>query len=543
MLKRRDFLKLGAMGTAAAAVGGCGPAARQESGGAARNAGSFEDSFELNEVTVDDLQARMQSGELTAAAIVEMYLSRIEALNHQGPELNAVIATNPDAISIAEGLDRERSSGRVRGPLHGIPVLIKDNIDTADRMPTTAGSRALEGTIARVDAHVVEQLRQAGAIILGKANLSEWANFRSERSSSGWSGMGGQTRNPFALDRNPCGSSSGSGAGASANLSALAIGTETNGSVVCPANANGIVGIKPSLGLVSRRGIVPIAHTQDTAGPMCRTVRDAAILLGVMCGADPQDAITVEGAARAADDYTRFLDPAGLKGARIGVWRDRFGFHEQVDAVLEEALAALRDGGAEIIDPTDLDSIDDLGQDSYDVLLYEFKADLNKYLAARGPDTQSRTLQDLIEFNESHHDEELRYFGQEIFHKAQEKGPLTDEDYIKALAKCRRLTRDEGIDKVVAEHKLDAIVAPTGGPAWTTDLVNGDHFGGGSSTAAAVSGYANITVPAGHVFGLPVGLSFTGPAFSEPTLLRLTYAFEQATKLRRPPRFLATADL
>ena len=545
MVPRREFLKLGAVGAAAAAtLVACGPRVGQEEGSAGQVEPSAAGSFPLQEATVADLQGQMESGELSAQRITELYLERIQKLNHQGPELNAILVTNPDALAVAQELDRERSQGKVRGPLHGIPIIIKDNIDTADKMPTTAGSKALEGTFATGDAFVVQRLRDAGAVILAKANLSEWANFRSSRSSSGWSGMGGQTRNPYALDRNPCGSSSGSGVAASASLCTLAIGTETDGSVVCPANANGLVGIKPTLGLVSRTGIVPIAHSQDTAGPMCRTVRDAAILLGVLCGEDPRDAITRAGASRAEADYTRFLVDGGLMGARIGVWRDRFGFHERVDTVLEDALAALKDGGAEIIDPANIDS---MGREARnverEVLLYEFKEDLNRYLAGRGPDTGPRTLEDLIAFNQSHADEEMPYFGQEIFLQAQEKGPLSDKAYQEALQTCQRLARVEGIDKVVAEHELDAIVAPTGGPAWTTDLINGDHFGGGSSSAAAVSGYANITVPAGFVFGLPVGMSFIGPAFSEPTLLRLAYGFEQATKVRRAPQLLATADL
>ena len=545
MVNRREFLKVGALGTAAVTAGGCVPRERGgESGGErAGDQGAPEGSFVLEEATVADLQRQMESGERSASEISSLYLERIERLNRRGPALNALIATNPEAMEIAGRLDRERAEGRVRGPLHGIPILVKDNLDTADRMATTAGSRALAGTIAPEDAFVVARLRDAGAVILGKTNLSEWANFRSERSSSGWSGMGGQTRNPYALDRNPCGSSSGSGVAAAANLAALTVGTETDGSVVCPSSANGIVGVKPTLGLVSRTGIVPISHSQDTAGPMARTVHDAAILLGAMCGADPRDPITGEGNRRAEVDYTAFLDAGGLRGSRIGVWRDRFGFHERVDAVLEEALIALRDSGAEIVDPADIDLPREVRDAEYEVLLYEFKSDLNAYLAGRGDDTRTRTLEALIEFNESHRDVEMPYFAQEIFLKAQEKGPLTDEAYRKALETCRRGSREEGIDRTVREHRLDTIVAPTGGPAWVTDLVNGDHFGGGSSAAAAIAGYANITVPAGFVFGLPVGLSFIGPAFSEPTLLRLAYAFEQATQVRRPPGFLPTADL
>ena len=540
MVNRREFLKTGALGTAAVAAGGCTPS---DGGGRSREQDAVEDAFVLNEASVADLQRQMESGERSAAKIVSLYLERIERLNRRGPELRAVIATNPEAMEIADRLDRERAEGRVRGPLHGIPILVKDNIDTADRMATTAGSKALEGTIAPQDAFVVSRLREAGAVILGKANLSEWANFRSERSSSGWSAVGGQTRNPYALDRNPCGSSSGSGVAAAANLAALTVGTETDGSVVCPSNANGIVGVKPTLGLVSRTGIVPVAHSQDTAGPMTRTVRDAAILLGAMCGADPRDPVTEQANRQAEPDYTAFLDEGGLSGARIGVWRDRFGFHERVDAVLEEAITALRDGGATIVDPANISLPREVRDAEYEVMLYEFKSDLNAYLAGRGPDTTVRSLKALIEFNESHGDEEMPYFAQEDFHRAQEKGPLTDEAYRKALEISKRGSREEGIDRTITEHGLDAIVAPTGGPAWVTDLINGDHFGGGSSSAAAIAGYGNVTVPAGFVFGLPVGLSFIGAAFSEPTLLRLAYAFEQATKVRRPPRFLPTADL
>ncbi|MDH3744898.1 MAG: amidase [Acidobacteriota bacterium] len=544
MLDRRELFKTGAVGAmvAATTASGCIPRAgdSEKAGGEAQQ--DAIPGFELEEWTIAQLQEAMESGALTARSIAERYLERIAAIDHAGPELRSVLELNPEALEIADILDEQRASGTVLGPLHGIPILIKDNIDTHDRMTTSAGSLALEGTIAPEDSHVVKQLRRSGALILGKTNLSEWANFRSERSSSGWSGRGGQTRNPYALDRNPCGSSSGSGAAASASLAALAIGTETDGSVVCPSNANGIVGIKPTLGLVSRSGIVPIAHSQDTAGPMARTVRDAAILLGVMVGTDPKDAIT-RSASLGHADYTQFLDPAALAGARIGVWRGRFGFHERVDGVLEEGLAAMRAAGAEIIDPVEMPSIGEIGDSEYEVLLYEFKADLNKYLAARGADTTPRSLADLIAFNEAHADREMPYFQQEIFLKAEEKGPLTDKAYLEALVKSKKLSQVEGIDRVAAEHELDAIVAPTGGPAWVTDLVNGDHFGGGSSQAAAVSGYANVTVPAGTVFGLPVGMSFFGSAFSEPTLLGVAHAFEQATHARSVPRFLPTADL
>ncbi|MDH3254743.1 MAG: amidase [Acidobacteriota bacterium] len=540
-LDRRTLFKLGAVGAAASAGLACTPP--PESASEEKVAGAEPPPFELGEVTVDELQQGMASGRWSARRLTELYLERIEAVDRSGPRLNSIIQTNPGALEIADRLDEERRGGTSRGPLHGIPIVIKDNIDTADGMATTAGSLALAGTVALADAFVVSRLRRAGAVILAKANLSEWANFRSERSSSGWSGVLGQTRNPFALDRNPCGSSSGSGAAVSASLAALAIGTETDGSVICPSNANGVVGIKPTVGLVSRSGIVPIAHSQDTAGPMARTVRDAAILLGVMAAEDPTDAGTKGSAAHAHADYTEYLDPAGLAGARIGIWRERFGFHEKVDAVLEESVAAMRSAGAEVIDDVELPGVRDAGEPEYEVLLYEFKTDLETYLRARGADTTVRTLADLIAFNESHRAEEMPYFEQEIFHQAQEKGSLTDTEYLDARATCLRLTRDEGIDLAIATHSLDAIIGPSGGPAWVTDLVNGDHFGGGSSRAAAVSGYPNITVPAGFIHGLPVGLSFFGPAWSEPTLLRFAYAFEQLTTARRAPRFLPTAEL
>lgn len=499
------------------------------------------DAFEFEEATLASLQQAMGSGALTAQALTRAYLERIAALDRQGPTLRSFIETNPDALRIAEGLDRERREKGPRGPLHGIPVVLKDNVDTHDRLTTTAGSLALEGSIPARDSFVAERLRAAGAILLGKSNLSEWANIRSTRSSSGWSARGGQCRNPYSLDRNPCGSSSGTGSAVAANLVAVGIGTETDGSIVCPANNCGLVGIKPTLGLVSRAGIIPIAHSQDTAGPMCRTLRDAAILLSALCGVDPRDAETRAQAGHAHADYTRFLDAGGLKGARIGVFRKAFGFHPGVDRLIEDALAELRRQGAVVVDPADIPHVGEYDQTELEVLLYELKADLNAYLASLGAGARVKSLADVIRFNDENKEREMPYFGQELFLQAQEKGPLTDKAYLDALAKNRRLSRAEGIDAVMDAERLDAIVAPTGGPAWTTDCVNGDHFGGSSSTPAAVAGYPNVTLPAGEVFGLPVGLSFMGRAWSEPVLLRLAYAYEQATRHRRAPRFLASA--
>jgi amidase len=484
----------------------------------------------------------MARGELTSRRLTEAYLDRIAALDGQGPALRSVIETNPEALDIARALDTERQAEGARGPLHGIPVLIKDNIDTADRMTTTAGSLALEGSVPEQDSHVAQRLREAGAVILGKANLSEWANFRSSRSTSGWSGRGGRCRNPYALDRNPCGSSSGSGVAVAANLCALAVGTETDGSVVCPSTANGIVGLKPTVGLVSRAGIIPISHTQDTAGPMTRTVADAAALLTALAGVDPRDRTTAAARDHLAD-YTQALNPEALRGSRIGVAREMAGFHPAVDALFEKALVEMKRQGAEIVDPADVPHRKELYDPEYQVLLYEFKADLNSYLASLGPDAPVKTLEEAIDFNEANRDREMPYFGQEIFLEAQEKGPLTTPEYLEALATCRRLSRAEGLDAVLDEHRLDAVVAPTGAPAWTTDLVNGDHFIGGSSTVAAVAGYPSVTVPMGSVFGLPVGLSLMGRAWSEARLIALAHAFEQATSHRRPPRFLPTLDL
>jgi len=480
-------------------------------------------AFELEEATLAELQRRMTAGSLTAHALTQAYLDRIAAIDKRGPALNSVIELNPDALSIATALDAERKAKGARGPLHGIPVLIKDNIDTADRMMTTAGSLALRGSIAARDSVVAGRLRAAGAVLLGKTNLSEWANYRSSHSTSGWSGRGGLTRNPYALDRNACGSSSGSGAAVSANLCALAIGTETDGSIVCPSSTNGVVGIKPTLGLIPATGIIPIAHSQDTAGPMARTVADAAIFLGALTGLD----------------YTTSLDANGLRGARIGVARDKFfGFSEEGDRVIDAAIAEMKRAGAEVVDPADIPTAGKFDDSESIVLSYEFKNDLNLYLGALGPQAPVHSLADVIAFNDSHRDQEMLYFGQDLMIKAQGRGPLTSQEYRDALKKDHQLARTEGIDAVMAKYRLDALVAPTAGPAWCTDLINGDHAPGGSSTPAAVAGYPNINVPAGFAFGLPVGISFFGAANSEALLIKLAYAFEQATRHRRPPKFL-----
>ena len=498
---------------------------------------------EVEEATVAQLQQAMAAGQCTARALTEAYLKRIEELDRQGPTLRSVIEINPDALAIADALDRERKAGRVRGPLHGIPVLIKDNIDTADRMTTTAGALVLEGSIAPRDAFLAERLRAAGAVILGKTNLSEWANFRSTRSSSGWSGRGGQTRNAYVLDRSPCGSSSGSGTAVAANLATIAVGTETDGSVVCPSAANSLVGIKPTVGLLSRSGIIPISHSQDTPGPMARTVADAAILLGALTGTDPRDLATAQSRGRAQTDYTRFLDANALKGARIGVVRKRWmGYSPETDRVTEQAIEAMRRAGAIMVDSVEIPHLGEYGDAEFTVLLYEFKHGVNEYLASLGSRAPVRSLKEVIEWNERNRERSMPYFGQEILKMAEAKGPLTDKEYRDALEKSQRLAR-AGINQAMDKHRLDALVGPTGHPTWPIDLVNGDHFMGASSTAAAVSGYPNVTVPAGYSFGLPVGISFVGRAWSEPTLIRIAYAFEQATRNRRPPRFLPTAEL
>lgn len=496
--------------------------------------------FELEEITISELQDGMKSGKFTARSLVEKYSARIDEVDKHGPAVNAVIEMNPDAISIADALDQERKSKGPRGPLHGIPVLIKDNIATADRMMTTAGSLALVGSRPTVDSFVAQKLRAAGAVILGKTNLSEWANIRSSHSVSGWSGRGGLTRNPYALDRNPCGSSSGTGAGISANLAAVGIGTETDGSIVCPSSSNGLAGIKPTVGLVSRANIIPISHSQDTAGPMCRTVRDAAILLGALTGVDADDTATAASAGKLQTDYAQYCDPNGLRGARIGVARKYFGFSEAVDAVMEQSLDLMKKQGATLVDPADIETLGKFDDSEFMIFLYELKADLNAYLARLQPGSPVRTLQDIIEFNERNRQKEMPYFGQDVFIKSEAKGSLTEKEYTDALAKNHQLARTEGIDALMDKHQLDAIVAPTGGPAWLTDLITGDHFGGGSSNAAAVAGYPNINVTAGFLFGLPVGISFFGRAWSEPTLIKLAYSFEQASKARQSPKFLAS---
>ena len=528
---RRRLLQLGAAAAATPLVAG----ALVER---ARAAGPHE---ELEDASIASLQAQMTSGGLTALALVQHYQTRIQNLDRKGPSVNSVLELNPDAEAIARSLDQERKAGHFRGPLHGIPVLIKGNIDTADKMSSTAGSLALVGAAPAQDATVAKRLREAGAIILGKANLSEWANFRSTQSSSGWSGQGGQTRNPYVLDRNPCGSSSGSGAAVSAAFCAAALGTETDGSIVCPAHQNGVVGIKPTVGLTSRAGVVPIAHSQDTVGPHGKSVADAAAMLGALTGVDPRDPATAASAGNSFTDYTQFLNLNGLKGARIGVMRAGVtGYSPETDAVYEDALDVLRAAGATLVDPADLATIDEInsGADELVVLIYEFKRDLNTYLATR-TGIPVHTLADCIAFNLAHADQELKWFGQELFELA-ESDPYTAAQYNSSLAHERALGGSLGIDATLAGSNLAALVAPTGAPAWPTDLVNGDHFLGASSSPAAIAGYPIVNVPMGDSFGLPVGLSFFGTAWSEPDLIKLASGFEAAAKARKKPQFLPT---
>lgn len=523
---RRQFLQSGIAG-ALAATASCSSAAETE--------------IQLKEeLTIADMKAGQESSKFTARSLTEMYLAAIDGIDRKGPTLRSVIETNPDAIAIADELDKERKTKGPRGPLHGIPILIKDNIDTADKMMTTAGSLAMIGAKPSSDAYVVKQLRKAGVVLLGKTNLSEWANYRSNRSTSGWSGRGGLTKNPYALDRNPSGSSSGSGVAVAANLCAAAVGTETDGSIISPSTVCGVVGLKPTVGLISRVGIIPISRTQDTAGPMARTVADVAFLLSALTGADREDWVALDHDSKIEPDYTKFLDAEGLKGARIGIARRYFGNHPTVDKLMNEAIEVMRRMGVELVDPLSVDELTRLGQTESTVLSYEFKAGLNAYLERLGNSAPVKSLKELIAFNEQNRDQEMPYFGQETFVRAEGRGPLTDKEYLDALERCRKLSRAEGIDAIMEKHNLDAIVGPSGGPANATDLIHGNRVLGGCSGPAAVAGYPHITVPAGFVFGLPVGISFFGKAWSEPTLIKLAYSFEQATKHRKAPKFMAT---
>ena len=527
-VSRRDFV--GHAAIAGLALGGARRAAAESPAQAESGTGA----------DLRGLGDAMAKGSLTSRALAQRYLTRIAAMDKTGPAINAVIELNPDALAIADQMDAERKAGKVRGPLHGIPVLIKDNIDSADKMRTTAGSLALATSTPSRDAFIVERLRAAGAVLLGKTNLSEWANYRSTHSSSGWSGRGGQTKNPYVLDRNPCGSSSGTGAAIAAEFAAVGIGTETDGSIICPSGINGLVGVKPTVGLWSRAGIIPISASQDTAGPMGRSVMDVAILLGALTGNDPRDAATAASVGKTSTDYTKGLSPDGVRGVRIGVARNLAGFNADVDALLDAAVAALKAAGAVIVDPANLATANKYGDAETIVLDYEFKAGLNAYLAGLGAKAPVKTLAELIKWNEKERAREMPFFGQEIFERAEKCGPLTDRKYVEARAKCLKMTRDDGIDALMTRHRLDAIISPSNQPAWVTDHVNGDHFTGGDTSFAAVAGYPCVTVPMGFVHELPVGLSFTGRAWSEATLLKIAYGFESVTKSRRAPRFLPT---
>ncbi len=534
-MKRRNFIQNTVAAGALLSVNACQPTPPEK-----QIAPDDIRIFKLNEAGISQIGTALDKGELTCTQVVQLYLDRIQQIDKNGPALNSVIELNPDAIQIAKALDEELAADKKRGPLHGIPIMLKDNIDTAGKMMTTAGSLALEGNYAAQHSWVAQKLVDAGAIIIGKTNLSEWANFRSLRSSSGWSGRGGQTRNPYITDRNPCGSSSGSGVAVAANLCAGAIGTETNGSVVCPSSTNGIVGIKPTIGLVSRAGIIPIAHTHDTAGPMCRTVEDAAIVLGALTGIDPHDPYTNRSDGKSFRDYTQFLDKNSLSNKRIGIAKNYTGFHTEVDRLFDKAIIDLQNLGATVVDIDKSLLKNDDWRDGYDVLLYEFKHDLNLYLQNCPPAIKVRSLEDLINFNLEHAASEMPFFDQEIFLEAREKGDLNSAEYLKALENVLKSNGPDGIDKAMERYSLDAIIAPTGGPAWPIDVINGDHFMGGSSSPAAQSGYPNITVPMGFIHGLPVGISFFSEAFSEPKLIAIAYSYEQATKHRKAPEFLTT---
>ncbi|MEE9372974.1 MAG: amidase [Saprospiraceae bacterium] len=498
---------------------------------------SMMTTIELEELTIDEIQKAYESGTYNATQLIQAYLNRIEDLDVNGPALNSIIMINPDALTIAAELDKERADGKVRGPMHGIPVILKDNIDTHDKMPCTAGARPMANAMPLQDAHIVKQLRAAGAIILAKANLSEWANFHSSYSSSGWSAIGGQTKNPYVLSRNPCGSSAGSGVSTSANFTMIAIGTETNGSIVCPANNNGIVGIKPTVGLLSRSGIVPISFTQDTPGPMARTVKDAAICLAAMTGVDPNDSKTTPSSPYSNIDYTQYLKLDGLKGKKIGYYKLNVDDFWRIEKNMDKVIADIKAQGAEVIEIDDLFD-GNINRPSFQVLLYEFKDGLNKYFASLGPNSPVKDMDDIIKqtFADSI---EMQYFDHKLLVDANAKGDLNDKEYLDAIKEMHRLSREEGLDKVMDEHNLDAIISPTRGPAWKTDLTNGDNFRSvSSSSPAAISGYPSVTVPAGNIDGLPHNVSFYGRAWSEPLLLEIAYAFEQATKHRIVPQFL-----
>ena len=546
-MKRRDFIQRTALAgsgiIAAGSIAGCTNPAGLKTRSEEINKNNYP-VFEFDEITITDLQAMMQDGRLTSAKIVDLYLKRIQEIDKTGPALNSILQLNPDAVSIAENLDKERAQGKIRGKLHGIPVLLKGNIDTADKLFTNVGATALANSNARKDAFLVGKLRDAGAVILGKTNLSEWANFRSTRSSSGWSSVLGQTRNPYLLDRSPCGSSSGSGVAVSANLCPVAVGTETDGSIVCPTSINGIVGIKPTVGLVSCSGIIPISHTCDTAGPMARTVTDATILLNALTGKDEADfAMKSLSENQINLDYTQFLDKNALTGARIGIARSFFNFHEKVDKVIEDAIGRMKENGAIFVELADYKIPDEVNKAQWLVLLYEFKAGVNNYLSTLLADFPIKSLNDIIGFNKKNEKTAMPFFAQEILEMADAKGGLDEKEYLESLEMMKRMAGPEGIDKVMNEHNLDAIIAPTGSPAWTIDLINGDHFIGGSSSPAAMSGYPAITVPAGFINGLPVGISFFGKAFSEPTLIKIAFAFEQINQARRKPEFITTLDM